>query len=474
MPNEVAAVFGGKADPWSQGSGDPWSSGSRSFSDSAAKRGAADVEQGVDKVAEEREVEAREDEEEDDHEDEEAISPPRTRKDVVAVAQYCLKQWNHSVQKDLTRTLKKVRGELAALQPGPGQKPQGTATSPLARSEQSDSDLSKKHMMLLEELLQEARGVSEAADTGDREASQAIQAAPISSVVELGARECQEGELRRWWSGTIEKVASRTHDARDGKAFYERLGAALPHQDAEVAAHLVEHLQPLRLQLERHLQEELRPRLAEAGVGELRAAMRSGEDKLEDAVNNAMRKAAASWGDEKIRRAAERLHATTRSEAVSHAGYAGTADAVRGVLRPLVVAEVQRTGAGGGMVKSTAASAASFAAVQDLILARARTATRPLDDALQRLATRMELSKLETAVGGGAQPVRSGVAVEPPSEARISQLLSQGCFEEAFALALQAEDRHSLQGATRSLVEWTCDQALLQGDGSGPGAGSTD
>merc|ERR1712232_398559 len=98
-----------------------------------------------------------------------------------------------------------------------------------------------------------------------------------------------------------------------------------------------EQLQPLRQQIEHHLQEELKSRLTAAGVEQMCSTLKWGNHQLQVAVDNAMREAAVSLQDDKIRMAAQRLSSATDVAKLIEMAAQDLVGIVSDTLRPLMV-----------------------------------------------------------------------------------------------------------------------------------------
>lgn len=293
-----------------------------------------------------------------------------TQARLLRLIEFGEKRWTQSEQRELENVRVALPKRLNPLQlPATA-----AAAAPPSNAVQSSSERCPQQPlsqgMASGRVLSEATSLAEAVPRDERHV-QSVCAPPLLGRVAV------EREVRRWWGNALERVAARTADAREGRALHDRLVTALEQQpDADVAGLLAEQLAPLRQQLQQHLQEELRHRLASAGAREVREGLRCGVEQFEVLVDSTISEMQAAWTDEPMRQAMHRLH--TAMDTASHAEVAAATAAatVREVLRPLTwppPAEPEESAAAPPKVGA--------------LLARLRTATAPLAAAAQQLAS---------------------------------------------------------------------------------------
>ncbi|CAE8690138.1 unnamed protein product, partial [Polarella glacialis] len=294
---------------------------------------------------------------------------PVTRKDLIDLAQICLKQWKQSKQKELRKAVAELPERVPSLQPRklPGQASKVKDAGEMAR-----------------EITEEARLLalkSSATESWDGPLSKAQGG--------QGSKEAVEKEARQWLSGTVEKVIKRNADLRDGQAFYERLSSSLSPQDTEAKEWVADHLAPCRKQLGQQLQEELKPRMRAEFATTLRTFLSEPHNPLCAAVDQAMREAVVSLADEKMRQAALRLNACgseLASQAVAAELTAATRSTLLGARARLTASGVDASGAGSGVLEASSRAKA--------LLVRVKVPLKPLQDSRERLLPPFDPAKV--------------------------------------------------------------------------------
>jgi len=257
-----------------------------------------------------------------------------------------------------------------------------------------------------------------------------------------------EREAQQFLVTTLEKVITgfetlqfkRSSDAKEGQIFQEKLLAALS-QDFQPAA------PELRRQLSAELQEEVHPQLQRLR-DPLRSAVRQSTGQLSQAVDDAMREAAASMADDKARQAAMRLNSCVAT--LEHEAHVEElAKVARSVLLPLASSDPSRNKAGkSGLAED--------------FLARIQAQLLPLKDSLDQLAC--EVGKVRSSLQGSSREPATASKEEATGREELLKLLKEGRFEEACCMACEQDLAAPQAPDAESLAEWTCDKVLAMQD----------
>lgn len=372
---------------------------------------------------------------------------PASQQDVAAFVQYCLKQWRRNAQ----QALRQARAELSK---------KARVASPATSSKRRQTDAGVAS--LAHSILAEAQELAGSTCSEDSAFAQMASTEPPFSG---NAKEKLEKEAKRWWEFVVMKVAAKTCDARESKALQERLVTALRLDDPELA----ERIKLQRIQVEQKIEARLPDQTRSVGAELLRMVVREdGSEILEAAVETAMREAAASWADEKIRRAGLRLREKTGADALSNAALAELEAVARQALRP----STSRPPA-----CSHAQPIPTPASSSEALSARVRTAAAPLEADLRKLmesisSARRDLARCATLIEQ-REAMLSGVGVGPggtasrrESRSEVRSALELLCQQERFGEAFQrvvSWDRQSgpkCGNEEEPLSAWLCGYVL--------------